>query len=69
MFGDIISKSRGLCGGVVCVMFIWLVGGSLLGVCYGVGVVCLGAWRLLEGRLMWSLYVICVVFVFICVCC
>ena len=42
VFGYIISLSRGLCGGVMCVLFIWLVGACLLGVCYGVGTLCLG---------------------------
>jgi len=69
VFGYIFSKSRGLCGVVMCVMFIWLVGVCLLGVCYGVGVVCLRTWRLLEGRVKWGMHVICVMFVFICVCC
>ena len=69
VFGYIISKPRGLFGGVVCVLFIWLVEVSMLGVGYGVGAVCMGAWRLLKGRLMWGLYVICNMFVFICVCC
>jgi len=69
VFGNIISRSRGLCGGVMCVLFIWLVGVCLLGVCYGVGAVCLGTRGLFEGRVMWGMYVIYVVFVFICVCC
>ena len=69
MFGYIISKSKGLCGGVVCVLSMLLVGGGLLGVSYGVGSVYMGTWRLLEGRVMWGLCVICVIFVFFCVCC
>ena len=69
MFGYIISKSKDLCGWVVCVMFMWLVGVGLLGVWYGVGSVCMGIWRLLEGRVMWGLCVRCVMFVFFCVCC
>ncbi len=69
MFGYIISKSKGLYVGVVCVLFMWLVGGGLLGVWYDVGYVCLGTWRLLGGRVMWGMCVICVMFVFFCVCC
>jgi hypothetical protein len=69
VFGYIISKSKGMCGGVVYVMFMWLVGGDLLGVWYGVGSVYMGTWRLLEDRVMWSPFVICVMFVFFCVCC
>ena len=61
--------SLGVCVGAMCVLFVWLVEVSMLCVCYGVGVVSLGAWRVLEGRVMWSLYVICVMFVFICACC
>jgi hypothetical protein len=42
VFGFIISKASGLCGRVLCVLFIWMVGVcSWLGVCYGVGAVCL----------------------------
>ena len=42
VFGYIVSKARGLCGRVLCVMCIWQVGVSLwLGVCYGLGAVCL----------------------------
>ena len=52
MFGYIISKSKGLCVGVMCVIFMWLVGGGLLGVWYGVGYVFLRTWRLLAGRVM-----------------
>ncbi len=63
--GYIISKYRGLCGGVVCVLFVWMV----VGVCYVVGGVCLGTWSLFEGRVMWSMYVVCMMFVVICVCC
>ena len=61
--------SLGVCVGAMCVLFVWLVEVSMLCVCYGVGVVSLGAWRVLEGRVMWSLYVICVMFVFIRVSC
>ena len=64
VYGYIISKYRGLCGGVVCVLFVWMVGS----VCYVVGVVCLGTWGMFEGRVMWSLYVVCVMSVVICVC-
>ena len=65
MFGYIIYKYRGVCGGVVRVLFVCIVGG----VCYVVGVVCLGTWGLFEGRVVWSLFVVCVMFVVICVCC
>ena len=53
----------------MCVLFVLQVGVCLLCVCYGVGVVSLGVWRVLEGRGMWGIYVICVMFVFICACC
>ncbi len=43
--------------------------GGLLGVCYGVGFVCLETWRLLEGRVMWGLCGRCVMVVFSCICC
>ena len=39
------------------------------GVCYVLGVVCLGTWGLFEGRVVWSLSVVCVMFMVICVCC
>ena len=52
VFGYIITKSKGLCGRVMCVLFIWLVGVCLLGVSYGVGVLCLVTWRLLGGRVV-----------------
>jgi len=68
VFGYIISKSKVMCVGVVCVLFMWEVGGGLLGVWYGVGFACLGTWRLLEGGVMWGLCVICVMFVLFCVC-
>ena len=48
VFGFIISKYRGLCEGVVCVLFVWMIGG----VCYVVGVVCLGTWGLFEGKVV-----------------
>ena len=38
--------------GVICVLFIWLAEVCLLGVGYGVGVLCLVTWRLLEGRVV-----------------
>jgi hypothetical protein len=55
--------------GIVCVLFVWLVGGGLLGVWYGVGDVWLGAWGLLEGRVMWGLCVMFFMLVCFCVCC
>ena len=55
--------------GAMCVLFVWFLGVCLLCVCYGVGVVSLGVWRVLEGRVMWSLYMTCVMFAFICACC
>ncbi len=69
MFIYIISKSKGLCGSVACVMFAWLIGGGLLGVWYGVGFVCLMTWRLLERRAMWGLCGGCVMVVVFCACC
>ena len=53
VFGYIISKYRVRCEGVMCVLFVWMVGGG----CYVVGVVCLGTWDLFEGRVVWSLSV------------
>ena len=70
VFGFIISKDRGMFGWGLCMLFIWLGGVRLwLGVGYGVGAVSLVACRRLEGGVMWGLYVVCGMFVFICVCC
>ena len=65
-FVYITSKSRGLCGGAMCVLFVWLVGVCMSCVCGVVGVVRLGVWMVLGGRVMWGLYVVCVMCVFCC---
>ena len=51
-FGYIAIKSRGLLGEARCVLCVWLVGSGELCGCYGVGVVCLGVWRVLGSGVM-----------------
>ena len=66
-FGFMTSKDRGLCGRVLCMMFMWLDGVCLwLGVGCSIVVVFLVAQRWHLGRMLWGLYVVCVVFKSIC---